>query len=274
MAVFLLSLWRIFTRFECEISLEEILSDFPFLPFARPSNFRWRSRKDRGHFDPSVSLHLFTFTPPIVACPPFLFFTPSDAPSGKIHEKLQCAQYVLRAASSRSDTVRLTQFNSLIHISFRDSRQPAPCHCFFFDCLSDSEKERERERKKRCNLYLRLLRNANPRARFSAPWQFLSRIKNLSVTFARRMNFLIDLQHARACKSTEEGKGEKLGRLERARRLFAPSGRVEESSPPGGSGEREVRWTREETVRETSRIVREYEEEEKRVGQDGEKEET
>lgn len=70
------------------------------------------------------------------------------------------------------------------------------------------------------------------------------------------------------------GKGEKLGRLERARRLFAPSGRVEESSPPGGSGEREVRWTREETVRETSRIVREYEEEEKRVGQDGEKEET
>lgn len=223
--------------------------------------------------DPSVFLHLSTFTPPIVACPPFLFFTPSDAPSGKIHEKLQSAQYVLRAASSRSDTVRLTQFNSLIHISFRDSRQPAPCHCFFFDCLSNSEKEIERE--KRCNLYLRLLRNANPRARFSAPWQFLSRIKNLSVTFARRMNFLIDLQHARACKCTEGGEGRKTwAARKRLGGSSLRSGRVEESSPPGGSGEREVRWTREETVRETSRIVREYEEEEKRVGQDGEKEET
>lgn len=183
----MLSLWRIFTRFECEISLEEILSDFPFLPFARSTNFRWRSRRDRGHFDPSVFLHLSTFTPPIVACPPFLFFTPSDAPSGKIHEKLQCAQYVLRAASSRSDTVRLTQFNSLIHISFRDSRQPAPCHCFFFDCLSDSEKEREREKMQ--PIFAVTAQCESARARFSAPWQFLSRIKNLSVTFTRRMNF-------------------------------------------------------------------------------------
>lgn len=71
------------------------------------------------------------------------------------------------------------------------------------------------------------------------------------------------------------GKGEKTWAARKSSEaLFAPSGRVEESSPPGGSGEREVRWTREETVRETSRIVREYEEEEKRVGQDGEKEET